>query len=196
MDKVITIGITGGIGSGKTYVCRIIEAMGYPVFYSDNIAKNILNTDADVIHKITNCFGTSAYLDGNLNKEFIASEIFKDESLRVAINNIVHPAVRTNFQSWCKNQKSKLVFNEAAILFETGAYNNFDYTILITASKQIKIDRLKKRDGLTEKDIQRRLDSQWKDEEKIPLANFVINNDETELLLPKVVDVIKIIQNE
>jgi dephospho-CoA kinase len=196
MDNIITIGITGGIGSGKTYVCRIIEAMGHPVFYSDIVAKDLLTNNDEVIRQITECFGPSAYSNGNLNKSFIASKIFQNENLRASINNIVHPAVRKAFSDWSENQESNLVFNEAAILFETDSYKNFDYTILITASDNIRISRIKKRDNLSEEEIQKRLDAQWDDKKKIPLASFVINNNESELLVPKIIEILKIIKDE
>lgn len=194
MDKFITIGITGGIGSGKSYVCGIIEAMGYPVFYSDFEAKNTLVSNNELIKEIKLLFGSEAYINSNLNKSFIAKRIFQDPDLRSKMNQLVHPKVRNAFKDFCKQSNSELCFNEAAILFETGSYKNFNKNVLITAPIELKIARIKKRDQLSIDEIQNRINSQWPDDKKIPLADFVINNDEKKPLLAQIVSMIKTVE--
>ncbi len=181
------IGITGGIGSGKTFVCHIIEKLKYPVFYSDIIAKKLMNENIDLSQKIRQLLGNEAYLNGILNKSFIAQKIFEIPTLRNELNEIVHPEVYLAFENWCNSQTCKLVFNESALLFETESYKRFDKTILITADISIKIERIKKRDLLDETEIKRRMNSQLSDEIKLKLADFVIDNNEQKLVLPQLI---------
>lgn len=190
MDNYITIGVTGGIGSGKSYVCGIIEAMGYPVFYSDFEAKKLLTSDTELISEVKSLFGEEAYLHNDLNKSYLASQIFSQPILREKLNALVHPKVRKAFKNFCQSSKAALCFNEAAILFETDAYKNFDHTILITAPMQLKIDRLKKRDSSSIEEIQARMKAQWSDEKKAELADFIIVNDEQQPLLKQVETII------
>lgn len=181
------IGITGGIGSGKTFVCHIIEKLKYPVFYSDIIAKKLMNENIDLSQKIRQLLGNEAYLDGILNKSFIAQKIFEIPTLRNELNEIVHPEVYLAFENWCNSQTCNLVFNESALLFDTESYKRFDKTILITADISIKIERIKKRDLLDETEIKRRMNSQLSDEIKLKLADFVIDNNEQKLVLPQLI---------
>ena len=191
MENIITIGITGGIGSGKSFVCRIIAAMGYPVFYSDQVAKDIMVNTQDAISEIKAVFGEEAYTNsGELNKEYLSEQIFNDVSLRDAINKIVHPKVRLAFETLAKNSNAKLIFNEAAILFETGAYKKFDKIILVTAPKEVRINRVIKRDNIAKEAVENRMKAQWPDEKKAELADFIINNDEKEMLLPQIEKII------
>ncbi len=181
------IGITGGIGSGKTFVCHILEKLGYPIFYSDQIAKKMMNENIDLINKIKQLLGNEAYVNGIIDKLFIAHRIFEIPTLRNKLNAIVHPEVYLAFENWCKSQTSKLVFNESALLFETESYKRFDKTILITADISIKIERIKKRDLLDEIEIKRRINSQLSDEIKLKLADFVIDNNGDKLVLPQLI---------
>jgi len=184
------IGVTGGIGSGKTFVCIILEKLGYPVFYSDKEAKKLMNQNLNLIMKIKELLGNEAYLNGKINKSFIAQKIFETPTLRNELNAIVHPEVYLSFENWSKNQDSKLVFNESALLFETESYKRFDKTILITADISIKMDRIKKRDLLNEIEIKHRMNSQLSDEIKMKLADFVIENNEEKLLIPQLIQCI------
>ena len=184
---MIKIGITGGIGSGKTFICHILEKLGYPVFYSDQVAKKMMNENIDLINKIKQLLGDEAYLNGIIDKSFIAQKIFETPTLRNELNAIVHPEVYLAFDNWCKSQTSKLVFNESALLFETESYKRFDKTVLITADISIKIERIKKRDQLDEIEIKRRINSQLSDEIKLKLADFVIENNEEKLLFPQLI---------
>jgi dephospho-CoA kinase len=178
-SSCLKIGITGGIGSGKTHVCRIIQQLGYPVFYSDQEAKSIMQNDIEVIEQIKQLFGSSAYSNGELNREHLAKCAFNNPSLLAQLNNAVHPVVRKNFSIFAeKNCDKQLIFNEAAILFETGAYKNFDLNILITAPKKLRIERIMSRDNSSEEQVVSRMKNQWEDEQKIPLADYVITNDE------------------
>lgn len=190
MKNYISVGITGGIGSGKSYICRTLEAMGYPVFFSDEQAKLLLVEDLEAIQAIKDLFGDRAYLNNQLNKSFLAEQIFSNPKLREEMNNVVHPLVRKRYSEWASNSDSPVVFNEAAILFETGSYKNFDYTILVTAPDDLRIKRTINRDGSSEEEIRSRMAAQWPDDKKIPLASFVIKNDEKEPLLPQIVNVL------
>lgn len=180
------IGITGGIGSGKSVVGQILEAMHFPVYYSDQQSKILVDTDHVIREELIKLLGKEVYLDGKLNRPFLTQQLFSNDDLRLKINQIIHPKVREAFTIWVNKQSSNLVFNEAAILFETGAYQSMDYTILVTAPLELKIERVLKRDNIAINEIQERISKQWSDEEKIPLADFVIVNDEAKPLLKQV----------
>lgn len=180
------IGITGGIGSGKSVVGQILEAMHFPVYYSDQQSKILVDTDLVIREELIKLLGTEVYLDGKLNRPFLTQQLFSNDDLRLKINQIIHPKVREAFTNWVSKQSSNLVFNEAAILFETGAYKSMDYNILVTAPLELKIERVLKRDNITINEIQERISKQSSDGEKIPLADFVIVNDEVKPLLKQV----------
>lgn len=171
-------------------ICSIIHAMGYPVFYSDKAAKDILNSNTDVKAKIRSIFGEKAYHNQELNRPFISKRIFNDQHLLSAINAVVHPAVRQAFSNWAEAQSSHLVFNEAAILFETGAYKLYDANVLVTAPETTRIERVMKRDKISEEAVRERINKQWPDSEKENLADHLIINDNTSLLIPQVSDLI------
>lgn len=191
MKPTITVGITGGIGSGKSFICHILEQMGYPVFYADKVAKTLLAENAEIGEAIKNLLGDEAYLpNGVPNKPYIAAAIFNDGDKLKAMNAIVHPAVRKAFSDFAQQQESAMVFNEAAIIFETDSYKQFNKTILVTAPKALKLRRVLKRDQTTEADIEARMAKQWTDEQKMPLANYVIQNGENDMLLPQITDIL------
>lgn len=189
------IGLTGGIGSGKSIVCDIIKVIGYPVFNSDDEAKLIMTNNTTVVEQVKNVFGDEAYIENTLNRPFLASKIFNDEQLKTALNSIVHPAVRKAFDDWALIQQKSLVFNEAAILFETGAYKTFDYTVLVTAPKDIRISRVTNRDNTTIEEVQQRMKNQWEDDVKKELATYIINNDNTTLVAPQVLAMLEHLEN-
>lgn len=180
------IGITGGIGSGKTVVGRILEAMHYPVYYSDERAKELVDSDPTIRAELIKLVGTEVYLGDKLNRPFLAEKIFKDDAIRLKVNAIIHPQVRKAFAEWAKKQTSELVFNEAAILFETGAYKLMDANILVSAPEEIKIKRVMLRDKIAKEVVIERMLNQWTDEQKIPMADFVIMNDDVQPLLKQV----------
>lgn len=153
--------------------------MGYPVFYSDQMAKELMRTDHVVRHQINELFGEEAYYGDRVNTKHISTLAFKDSVLLGKMNQIIHPAVRRSFDDWCEKQKKKIVFNEAAILFETGAYLKFDASLLVTAPIEVRISRAMSRDSSSREEVTQRMSKQWPDEEKIPLATYVLNNDYT-----------------
>jgi dephospho-CoA kinase len=177
------IGLSGGIGSGKSYVAKILEKMGLPVYYSDAQSKALTDTHPHIISELVKRFGTTIYEDGVLNRNALASLIFDSEENRLFVNNLIHPIVRADFDAWCAQQNSPLVFNEAAILFETGAYRQFNATVLVIAPIDTRIQRIIQRDRCTHEQAEARINSQWGDEQKIPLATFPITNDGVHPLL-------------
>jgi dephospho-CoA kinase len=177
------IGLSGGIGSGKSYVAEILEKMGFPVYYADARAKALTDTHPHIKSELVKRFGTTIYEDGVLNRKALAALIFDSEANRLFVNSLIHPIVRADFDAWCAQQHSSLVFNEAAILFETGAYRQFDATVLVIAPIDIRLQRIMKRDRCTHEQAEARINSQWNDEQKIPLATYSISNDGVQPLL-------------
>jgi dephospho-CoA kinase len=188
MTKII--GITGGIGSGKSIIGLILSTMGYPVYYSDQEAKWVMNKDPELRKELIAVFGEKTYENNELNRPFLAEKIFTSPHLKDKINELVHPKVRKRFADFVAKQTSPFVFNEAAILFETGGYKDFDATILVVADKETRIQRVMERDNITKEQVEARMNNQWTDEQKLKLANFVIHNNETDLLVPQVLDVL------
>lgn len=187
---MLKVGITGGIGSGKTVVSQILEAMGFPVFNSDNRAKELSDNHPEIRKKLLSLFGSEVYTDTGLNRPFLASQIFNNEDLRGKVNAIIHPRVREAFDQFCERSKSPVVFNEAAILIETGSYKNFDKMILVTAPEDIRIARVMKRDHTSEEEVRQRLSKQWTDAEKRKFADFEIVNDGKEPVLKQIEQII------
>lgn len=177
------IGLTGGIGAGKSYVAKILQLMNYPVFNSDVSAKEIMNSNTEIIEILTEKYGYECYQNGQLNRPFLASIIFSNEEEKNFINGLIHPRVRQAFDNFADSYPDKIVFNEAAILFETGAHKNFDATILVTAPKELRIERVMYRDGVSREQIEARMKNQWDEEKKIELADFVLVNDEKQSIL-------------
>ena len=186
------IGITGGIGAGKSLVAEIIKAMGYPVYNSDERAKELTESNPKIKEGLIHLFGEEIYQNDTLNKFALAQAIFSDESLREKVNALIHPIVREDFNLWALAQNNSLVFNESAILFETGSFKNFDAIILVYAPKELRIKRIMKRDNCSENEVLKRMNSQFTDEEKYQLTEFRVLNDEQ---TPLLVQVEKIILN-
>ena len=184
------IGITGGIGAGKSLVAEIIKAMGYPVYNSDERAKELTDSNPKIKAGLIHLFGIEIYQNDKLNKFALAQAIFSDDSLRDKVNTLIHPIVREDFNLWTLAQNTELVFNESAILFETGAFKNFDAIILVHAPTALRIKRIIKRDNCTEKEVIYRMNSQFSDEEKYQLTEFRIVNDEQTPLLTQVEQII------
>lgn len=185
------IGITGGIGAGKSMVGHVLEAMHFPVYYSDQESKKLVDFHPQIREDLQNLLGNEIYLDNTLNRVFLAEKIFKDAEIRQKVNAIIHPHVRLGFEKWATAQQSKLVFNEAAILFETGAYKMMDATILVTAPLEVKIQRVQSRDRITAEQVLERMSNQWTDDQKIPLTDFILVNDEVQPLLSQIEAVIE-----
>ncbi|WP_316802801.1 dephospho-CoA kinase [Pedobacter nototheniae] len=175
------VGITGGIGSGKTTVCKVFEVLGIPVFYADTIAKEIMVKDIVLIDGIKNTFGQDSYFDdGRLNNKHIAAIVFNNESELSKLNALVHPAVFRAFDEWEKqiDQKVPYTLKEAALLFESGSYKMCDTTILVTAPLEVKLNRVMQRDHVSAEQVKARMDKQFNDEQKKKMSNhFIINDD-------------------
>jgi dephospho-CoA kinase len=180
------IGLTGGIGSGKSYIAGVLEKMGYPVYYSDQQAKVLTDTHPEIRAGLISRFGTNIYSEGILNRKELAAHIFNSEPDRNFVNQLIHPVVRADFDRWCAEQHTALVFNEAAILFETGAYQQFDATVLVIAPLETRIERIMQRDRCTVEQAEARMKSQWSDEQKTPLANAIVSNNGHEAVLIQV----------
>lgn len=189
------IGITGGIGSGKTTVCKIFELWGIPVYYADKEAKNLLWKNTQVKEKVKELLGTQAYFkNGRPDRAYIAQKIFCDKSYLEGINAIVHPAVRADASQWF--QKQKLCFpqipfalQEAALLVESGSYKKLDKLIVVTCPEHIRIERVMKRDRISEDEVKKKLTNQWPESSKVAVADFIIINDGFHLLLPQIWDI-------
>ncbi|MFY9152128.1 MAG: dephospho-CoA kinase [Prolixibacteraceae bacterium] len=189
---MIKIGITGGIGSGKSTACRIFSVLGIPVFEADLEAKRLMNTDPEIAFQLIRLFGEAVYLpDHTIDRKYLAGIVFNNPSLLAQLNQIVHPAVRKAFSDWCDKQDSPYVIHEAAILFESGFYKLMDKTIAVIANQDQRISRVLKRDHLSPELVMERIKNQWTDEERIKLADFLISNNDDELIVPQIVDIDK-----
>ncbi|MFM8596644.1 MAG: dephospho-CoA kinase [Flavobacteriales bacterium] len=174
---MLRIGITGGIGAGKSLIARVLEHMGYPVFYSDQEAKALYDTHQVLKSELTALIGNELYDATGFKKDILIQAIFENPSLKEKIESLVHPKVRAAFEDWATRQNTELVFNEAAILFETGAYLHFNVNILVTAPIELRLQRVIARDGLSIREVEKRISTQWPDKQKIKLADFIIVND-------------------
>ena len=178
------IGLTGGIGSGKSFIAKILEHMGYPVYYSDARAKELTKSNPTIKMGLISLFGEEVYVGNQLNSELIASKIFNDDELRTTVNELIHPIVRADFEKWALNQHSALVFNEAAILFETGSYRNFDAIVLVCAPIELKIERVMNREKSSREAVLERMSKQWSDEDKMKLTDYsILNDNQTPILI-------------
>jgi dephospho-CoA kinase len=184
------VGLTGGIGSGKTLVSNIFAHLGIPVFNADAESKIMLDEDLSIKAVLTKWFGQDIYCNGRLDRQKLAGIIFSDTEELSRVNRIVHPRVMDRFLHWCNDYKDiPYVIHEAAILFESGFYLHMNTTILVTAPENIRIARVRQRDKATEESTRQRMRSQWTDEQKSPLAGFIIVNDGESPLLPKVLEI-------
>ena len=184
------IGLTGGIGSGKTTVSTILINNGIPVYDSDSRAKFIMNNSFEIKKKIINYFGKESYKDDFLNKKHISQLVFNDKIALNEINSIVHPFVEKDFIKWRKMNSCKYVVYESAIIFESGSYKNNDYNILVTSNVNERIKRVVSRDKVNKKDVIIRMNNQWEDDKKILLADYIIKNDSILKINQRVIDLI------
>lgn len=188
----LTIGITGGIGSGKSTVCKIFKLLGVPVFEADIVAKTLINSNSEIINGLIQLFGKEIYnADKNVNREMLASLIFTDDLLLERVNQLVHPVVRNEFLNWMKLQTATYVIHEAAILFESGFYKMMDYTILVSAPENIRIERVCGRDNIMPEMVRSRMEKQWPDSEKRKFATLELVNDNKNLLIPQIIKIDK-----
>ncbi len=184
------VGITGGIGSGKTTICRIIEHLGFPVYYSDLRAKQLIETNDEIIALYKKKFGNDIYNHGKLDRERVAEIFFKNEKIKNEIESVLHPLVINNFSEWVINEKSKIVFNENAILFESGGFKLMNTVVTVVAPENVKIKRIIDRDKATGQQIINRMKQQWDDERKTEMSEFVIYNDNFSLIIPQVISLL------
>lgn len=187
----LEVGITGGIGSGKTTVCRIFETLGIPVYSSDERAKSLMVENDNVRSAIESLFGEKAYLpSGQLDRAHLSSLVFEDKNLLEKLNAIVHPAVFADAEKWHAEQAGvPYTLREAALLVESGSYLSLDKLIVVTAPRSLRIQRVMQRDGVGQREVEARMEKQLPEREKIAKADFVINNDGTHLIVPQVVDI-------
>ncbi|MGO3182238.1 MAG: dephospho-CoA kinase [Aequorivita sp.] len=170
------IGLTGGIGSGKTTVANMFSELGVPVYIADTEAKKLTDSSEVIRRELIHLLGEEAYSEKGLNRKFVADKIFNDKELLEGVNATIHPRVAAHFRNWLSQQTSEYVLQEAAILFENGSYRKFDKIILVTAPKDIRIARIMKRDNATYSEIEQRMNNQWSDEKKEKLADYIIQN--------------------
>ncbi len=186
------VGLTGGIGSGKTTVSEVFKNLGISVYNSDFEAKKIMNTDEDLINKLKIIFGFDIYdSDNQLNRKKLADLIFNNKNKLNTVNRIVHPAVKKHFQNWINKQNSPYIIKETAILFESGIYKEVDKIITVVSPLNTRINRIKKRDNLNEKEIKERINNQTDDEYKIKNSDFIITNNNISLILPQILSIHK-----
>ena len=170
------LGLTGGMGSGKTTVANFFKELKVPIYIADDAGKYLMNTNTEVKAKVVSLFGEQAYNEGHLDRKYIAGKVFNSPEKLEQLNKIVHPAVALDFIKWKNKQDSSYVLYEAAILFEAGGYKNCDLVVLVTAPLEDRIKRLQARDKSTLEEIEARMKHQWSDEEKRKLSNFEIIN--------------------
>jgi len=196
METTIKVGLTGGIGSGKSLVCRIFNCLRVPIYNSDAKAKDLMTTDQDLKGKIVEVFGNLAYhADGSLNRAYLSQKVFSSTKHLAALNNIVHPQVIADFKRWeTSHKKHKYIINETALLFESGHNTTIDKVITVFAPESIKIINILKRDPhRSETEIRTIISNQWSDEEKVRRADYVIYNDNRQMLLPQVLRIHEIL---
>jgi len=192
---MIKVGLTGGIGSGKTLISEVFVRLGIPVFEADTEAKIILNSDKEVIAQVKAHFG-DIYTKEGVDKQKLASLIFNNKEALTTINSIIHPKVRKHFHSWVEKQKGKYIIEEAAILFESNAHKELDFTINVHADELMRINRVVKRDHTTPEAVKNRMKNQLSDAERIKLADYTIFNNGDNMLLPQILEVHQNILNK
>lgn len=193
---MLKIGVTGGIGSGKTTVCKIFDTLSIPVYYADDRAKQLMMQNQDLIKKIISVFGKNSYFEnGELNRKYIAGIAFHNKTKLEKLNKIVHPAVKKDFENWSRSQIAPYIIKEAALLFEAGSYKDLDYNILVSAPLEIRIKRVMMRDNIDQNSILDRVKNQLPEEKKLKLADFIIVNDGKHSLIQQVFDLDKKLKN-
>ena len=183
------VGLTGGIGSGKSTVARILETLGIPVYYADDAAKTIMNTDAGLRQQIILHFGEASYAEGQLQRKYLADIVFNEPEKLALLNSLIHPVTIRHSEQWFRRQSAPYAVREAALLFESGASENLEFIIGVYAPKQLRMQRVIKRDGLTTEEIQKRMNRQINEEMKMKLCDAVIRNDEQQLMIPQVMEI-------
>lgn len=183
---MLKIGLTGGIGSGKSTVAKVFETLGIPVYYADDAAKRLMNTDPSLKASLLAHFGEATYQHGELDRKYLASIVFNDKEKLELLNSLTHPATIRDAAAWMQRQKTPYAIKEAALLFESGAAGPLDKVIGVYAPQPLRIKRVMDRDGLSAEEITKRISRQLDEETKMKLCDHVIVNDEQELVIPQV----------
>lgn len=183
---MLRIGLTGGIGSGKTTVAQIFNVLGIPVYSSDDAAKRLMNEDEDLKKKIIESFGKESYQNGELNRKYVANEAFSDPKKIKLLNSMVHPATIKDATAWMEKQNAPYVIKEAALIFESGSDEFLDYVIGVKSPLNLRIERTMKRNNVTAEEVASRMKLQMDEVEKMNRCDFIIVNDEKEMLIPQV----------
>ncbi len=185
------VGITGGIGCGKSTVARLFRVFGYPVYDADQRARLLQSTDQQLIEKMIQLLGEEVRQNGGIDRKKVAAKVFPNPALLEKLNNLIHPRVHQDYEDWLSRQKSEIVFRESALLVETGAWRGCDYLMVVSSPEDLRIKRVMQRDGVAESEVRARMERQAPEEEKRAKAHFVIENDEKRLLIPQVEKVIQ-----
>jgi dephospho-CoA kinase len=185
---MLKVGITGGIGSGKSTVCQVFETLGIPVLYADNIAKALMMSDPKLRQNIIKLLGEDAYQNNQLNRTFISNIVFKDKQKLAQLNAIIHPVVIAYGEDWMNGQNSSYAIKEAALFFETGSNKKVDVMIGVSTPLQLRIQRTMQREHITEKDVLERISKQMNEEQKMALCDYVIVNDEKNSIIEQVLE--------
>jgi dephospho-CoA kinase len=183
---MLRIGITGGIGSGKSTVAGIFSVLGIPVYNSDDASKRLMAEDENLKRNILESFGESSYVNGMLNRKYLAAQVFEDSKKLALLNSLVHPATINDARQWMEKQKSVYVIKEAALIFESGSNEFLDFVIGVQSPRELRIERALKRDNVTREEIEARMKLQMDEDEKMKKCNFIIVNDEQQMLIPQV----------
>ncbi len=188
---MLKIGLTGGIGSGKSTVAKVFEILGIPVYYADDAAKRLMNNNDDLKKEIIKHFGEKAYQQNQLDRKYLAGIVFNDKEKLQLLNSLTHPITIKDSEDWMLAQTSPYIVREAALLFESGAANTVDYVVGVYAPQHIRVKRVMERDNLSIEDVMKRVSRQLDEEEKMKRCDFVISNNETELVIPQVIELDK-----
>lgn len=183
---MLRIGLTGGLGSGKSTVARIFETLGIPVYYADDAAKRVMIEHKELRKNIIHHFGAESYTNEILNRSYLAKAVFPDPQKVALLNSLVHPVTIADAESWMQQQTTPYAIKEAALIFESDAWKRLDYVIGVSAPYELRLQRAMLRDGLSKEAIDERMKRQLNEEEKMKRCDFVLKNDETELLIPQV----------
>jgi dephospho-CoA kinase len=183
---MLRIGLTGGIGSGKTTVARIFQALEIPVYNADDASKRLMAEDENLKKKIENFFGKESYSDNKLNRKYLAEQVFNDPEKLSLLNSLVHPATINDAEKWMKAQNAPYLIKEAALIFESGAQKYLDYVIGVKAPLTLRVQRTMQRDKVSADEVKSRINKQMDEEMKLRLCDYVIVNDEQQLLIPQV----------
>jgi dephospho-CoA kinase len=193
---MLKIGLTGGIGCGKTTVAHIFEVLGIPVYYADDAAKKLMNEDNNLQQQIIEAFGEESYFNGKINRTYLSAQVFSDTEKTKKINSIVHPVTIADADNWMHKQTTKYAIKEAALIFEAKADKHLDVIIGVQSPLLLRIQRVMHRDNISENAVIARIQKQMNEDEKMSLCDFIIVNDEKQLLIPQVVALHeKIIEN-